>query len=218
VAWNGGKWVAGGRGSNPLAYSFDGMTWYQSVNGNLMFTQCNGLTWNGSYWIATGQGAYTLAYSQDGITWFSINNSLYSNNVGKAICSRRVIPNTGLALTGVSGVNDVSLPTLDLTLGYNQTWQDVTALRALDVSYTNNTGRPIMINITMILNGYNDEATIYLLVNGVNAYYLSGGGNSFIAKLPLIAIIPNGASYRTGYNENSGSLAEYTLYSWTELR
>jgi hypothetical protein len=211
VAWNGGKWVAGGRGSNPLAYSFDGMTWYQSVNGNLMFTQCNGLTWNGSYWIATGQGAYTLAYSQDGITWFSINNSLYSNNVGKAICSRRVIPNTGLALTGVAGsssIDTVSLPTLNLTLGYNQTWQNMTAQRALNVTYTNTTGRPIMIYINMIVGGLG----IFLYINNLNFGDTFTSANTWIGGVAYL-IIPDLSTYRV-FNNDSGNILQY----WYELR
>jgi hypothetical protein len=220
LAWNGGKWVAGGKGTNPLAYSYDGMVWYQSSNGGSIFTtQCNGLTWNASYWIATGQGTNTLAYSQDGITWTAISNSLYSNAVGKAICSRRVIPNTGGGGgSGSSNINTVSLPTLDLTIGYNQTWQDMTAVRALDVTYYNNTGRPIMVNISMILGGYNDEATIYLIINNIYVSYLSAGGTSFNSSLPMIAIIPNGASYRTAYIEDSGSPATYILNKWIELR
>jgi hypothetical protein len=38
LAWNGTMWVAGGSGTNTLAYSYDGLTWSASTNGNSIFT------------------------------------------------------------------------------------------------------------------------------------------------------------------------------------
>jgi hypothetical protein len=68
-------WVAGGQGTNTLAYSTDGITWSASTNGNSIFTGLvAGLAWNGSLWVAGGQGTNTLAYSYDGITWSGSTN------------------------------------------------------------------------------------------------------------------------------------------------
>ena len=74
VYWSGKLWVAGGTGTNCLAYSYDGINWEASSGGNSIFTSCNGLGWNGYLWIAGGQGTNTLAYSYDGINWVSSAN------------------------------------------------------------------------------------------------------------------------------------------------
>ena len=62
--------VAGGSGTNQLAYSIDGITWTASTSGNAVFTtRCNALGWNGTKFVAGGEGTNQLAYSSDGITW-----------------------------------------------------------------------------------------------------------------------------------------------------
>jgi hypothetical protein len=81
VAWNGSRWVAGGSGSNPLAYSYNGKTWYQSTNGATLLGEtfvCNAVAWNGKYWMASIEGAsvggQTQLYSNDGMTWIASKN------------------------------------------------------------------------------------------------------------------------------------------------
>ena len=62
--------VAGGSGTNRLAYSADGITWSASTSGNTVFTTyCLAVAWNGTQWVAGGLGTNQLAYSTDGITW-----------------------------------------------------------------------------------------------------------------------------------------------------
>jgi len=62
--------VAGGYGTNQLAYSSDGITWTASASGNSIFSaRCSAVAWNGVLWVAGGQGGNQLAYSSDGITW-----------------------------------------------------------------------------------------------------------------------------------------------------
>ena len=41
IAWNGTVWIAVGTGSNPINYSHDGITWYNSFNAPNLFTSCN---------------------------------------------------------------------------------------------------------------------------------------------------------------------------------
>ena len=74
--------VAGGSGTNQLAYSYDGLRWTVSTSGNSMFgSACNSVAWNGSMWVAGGSGTNQLAYSYDGITWIvsSSGNSVISS-------------------------------------------------------------------------------------------------------------------------------------------
>jgi hypothetical protein len=59
--------VAGGSGTNELAYSYDGLTWTPSTSGNTaQSTPTNAVAWNGSMWVAVGGGS---VYSSDGINW-----------------------------------------------------------------------------------------------------------------------------------------------------
>jgi hypothetical protein len=93
-------WVAGGYGTNRLAYSYDGINWTASSSGTAIIKdQCKSITWNGTRWIAVGSQATTgdscVAYSSDGITWTSsVSGNTYIFN-GNAACARRLITYPG---------------------------------------------------------------------------------------------------------------------------
>ena len=70
--------VAGGSGTNTLAYSSDGINWVAS--GGALFSACYAIAWNGTLWVAGGLGTNRLAYSSDGINWIG-------NTSGNAIFS-----------------------------------------------------------------------------------------------------------------------------------
>ena len=57
------RWVAVGEGTNSIAYSSDGITWYPSSNGNsILPTSGRSVAYNGTMWVAVGQGAtYSIA-------------------------------------------------------------------------------------------------------------------------------------------------------------
>jgi len=120
-----------------------------------------------------------------------------------------------LQAPAVAGGTVVTLPattgtaalTSDL-LGVGQTWQDVTGSRALSTTYTNSTGKPIMIQIQASLNA----GSIYTLtINGVviNRF----GAPNLNGQCPLSAIVPAGATYSAAVTSGAGSLS-----LWTELR
>ena len=69
--------VAGGVGTNSLAYSYDGINWNPSISGNSIFSECKSVAWNGYFWVAGGSGN-ALAYSSDGINW---NPSINGNSI-----------------------------------------------------------------------------------------------------------------------------------------
>ncbi len=98
------------------------------------------------------------------------------------------------------------------TIGSGQSWQDVTALRAIGTSYVNDSGRPIWVSV------------MQQSVDGAAAMYVSGTrvcnwGNS---ELPpslryytvgtCTAIIPLGSDYYV--TAWGGSV----WYQWLELR
>ena len=74
-------------------------------------------------------------------------------------------------------------------LGVGQTWQDVTASRAAGVTYTNSTGKPIVVHI--LLGSGTSPPNI--TVGGVLIY---GSGVGQTGQFMInTAVIPNGATY-----------------------
>jgi hypothetical protein len=92
----------------------------------------------------------------------------------------------------------------------SQTWQDVTANRSAGTTYTNSTGKPILIIVSAQVNSKNTFYT-YIFVDGVRVSYAFGGGgaDSYYA-LPYSVIVPNGSTYSV---TNAGGIS-----IWTELR
>ena len=95
-------------------------------------------------------------------------------------------------------------------LGIGQTWQDVTASRVLGTTYTNSTGKPIMVAVQ------GDSAgafhNLILLVDGTPIshlqHYVSGGSGSHIT---VTTIIPTGSTYSVANYQSTGIV-------WKELR
>jgi hypothetical protein len=128
-----------------------------------------------------------------------------------------LIGNGASAVTTVSPSTSGNVLTSDGTswtsaavsgIGVGQTWQDVTSSRAFSTTYTNSTGKPIMVSV----NSYNGEggpsSGSGLTVGGIlvgNAYQ-PGIANGFAQ---LSAIVPNGTTY---------SCTGTTLGTWLELR
>lgn len=107
----------------------------------------------------------------------------------------------------IIGVHTESLETVkSYGIGFNQTWQTVTGSRAFGVSYTNTTGKPIMVEVYGTGTG---DTGLTATVAGVSFLIgrnsVSGGGPAGTF------IVPVGAIYSVAY---SGS----TLQHWTELR
>jgi hypothetical protein len=92
-------------------------------------------------------------------------------------------------------------------LGWNQTWQDVTASRSFGVNYTNSTGRPIMVTYQVKNTG---DAT--LVQDGKRISDAVNDGD--LNRMMLIGIITPGGVYSVssfGGNPATGG-------RWMELR
>lgn len=94
-------------------------------------------------------------------------------------------------------------------IGVGQTWQNVTASRAFGVTYTNTTGKPIVLMISFIGIGYSNWSYININGNGsiywTNIYATGAGGDSIV--------IPHGSTYEV----TSGGTGVNLLH-WYELR
>lgn len=89
-------------------------------------------------------------------------------------------------------------------IGVGQTWQDVTASRALGATYTNSTGKPIFVKIEFDfqVSGAQAYITIGGLISGNSSYNNNRGSIS--------CIVPSGSTY-----SYSGTCA---IVKWIELR
>ena len=89
------------------------------------------------------------------------------------------------------------------SLGYGQTWQDVSASRAINTTYYNSTGKPIQVMIQWTSTSATATMTINGLSSGIFSY--SNGGQTGAGAICII--IPNGNSYSTNH-----------FSEWLELR
>jgi len=116
--------------------------------------------------------------------------------------------NGNIVTTGDSGtITQGMLATAASSIGVGQTWQGPS--RAIGTTYTNSTGKPIMVAITATCTSGNTVQG--LTINGVAVYAGSVNVNTLASGFALI--VPDGATYVT--LTNGGTL---TLVSWLELR
>lgn len=90
-------------------------------------------------------------------------------------------------------------------LGIEQGWQNVSASRAKDVVYTNDTGKAIQICIVV------EDWAEYIFYMGDLAMPFGGGGQGKTSRQAFYGIVPAGAQYHLSCR-NGGS------YNWYELR
>lgn len=111
------------------------------------------------------------------------------------------------APTLVQGAGGQALASLS-SLGYGQTWQNVTVSgpRALSTTYYNTTGKPISVVVHLTATA---ASSAIVTVSGVTLMGSNLSGNG--SQGSVFAIIPPGASY-------SSAPSNATLTNWYELR
>jgi hypothetical protein len=112
----------------------------------------------------------------------------------------------GTANLANGAVTSDKLAAAVIPIGVSQSWQEVTGSRSAGTTYTNSTGRPIMVSVRVSNTGSVSDTT--LLVGGIvawEAYNLPDGPRN------PVAIVPNGQTYRL----NLGSGGNVTR--WFEL-
>jgi hypothetical protein len=157
----------------------------------------------------TGITDITVADGGTGSSTLSANAVLLGNGTSAL---QTVAPSTSGNLLTSNGTTWTSAAPA-FALGVGQSWQDVTSSRALATTYTNNTGKPIMLIayaqrnavstsvMTITING----SLVITFVTGTN----SDGGNSAAGSI----VIPNGDTYQL--NQGSEALTTYKIW---ELR
>jgi hypothetical protein len=109
----------------------------------------------------------------------------------------------------IQGVGGQALAALS-SIGYGQTWQNVTSSRAIGTTYTNSTGRPIMVIVSGTGVGANGLWGVSL--NSAISYYTP---STYTASVWTACefIVPAGNTYQLSQQGSS-----VTLQNWSELR
>lgn len=160
----------------------------------------NQLKWGGGSY---GANAYTL-YHQGNL------GAATETVPGLVQISSTTVANGGADnTTAMSPVKVASRITaaLNTTYGYNRVYLDVTTTRSSGVSYTNTSGAPIGVLVT--LNTLAGAETTTITVNGLTVY--SGDPGVGQQQAPIYFAVPNGASYAVTV---SGSV----IQRWVEMR
>jgi len=117
------------------------------------------------------------------------------------------VDNTILDLAGNYSFTGTVSGAGDLSVGVSQTWQNVTSSRTHGTTYTNSTGRPIMVSIctNMGTNQRVDSTVggVDIQDHGASTIYGGMGINTFI--------VPNNTTYKVDKPQG-------TIQYWAELR
>ena len=132
---------------------------------------------------------------------FSSVNSPYDYGISKTTIDYlgNIVTAGTITAAGFSG------PGAGSGLGTNQTWQDLTASRSANVTYTNSTGSPIFISVCT--SGFDSAST--MTVDGLSVSRGGAAASWESAKHDLV--IPNGSTYMLTIGNGS-------LQTWFELR
>jgi len=111
----------------------------------------------------------------------------------------------------IQGVGGQALSAMS-SLGYGQTWQDVTASRASGTTYYNSTGKPITVLISVANSGgFVLNYTVTVAGTTLNNVRVDTSAQATTAYIPTTVVVPPGASY-------SITITTGTLNKWLELR
>jgi hypothetical protein len=186
-------------------------TWAINISGSLYATQPTiGYSISGQNITYGGQGGPMVQSQGSGAAMMSFHRpGSYAINFG--------LDTDNVVKLGGWSAGTVAYPVLTsnnvgtYTIGIDQTWQNVIGSRSNGVTYTNSTGRPILVAIS----GASTTNTGFILtidsviVASTGWYSLAGGqvlGNA-------CGIVPSGKTYSvTGWNSGSSGAA------WAELR
>ena len=193
----------------------------------------NGQYYNISVASATSATSATSANSATNATHATTANTsalaTYANTAGAANTAN--IATTASFATLANTANTAAFATLDNTanlatfatqantvlypagLGYNQAWANVTSSRVNNTTYTNDTGKPIAVKITVFASGSsgsNFGGYMYVDENLIETVTVYAGATGYLTKLD--AIVPPGSTYRFTLRSFTG------INSWNELR
>ncbi len=152
---------------------------------------------------------YTSAGTEITTSRNYMNTIVYADNDGSPLYVEELPKTVYVDKMQVDGLNVLR------KFNLNQTWQNMAASRVAGVTYTNTTGKPIVVQLAVGTVNRGLKA-ITLTVDGKDSWTHRNDATTYIGDT-LTAIVPNGSSYiLTGTNVTWNSSAY--LSRWSELR
>jgi hypothetical protein len=160
----------------------------------------------------------TVADGGTGVSTIAANAVVLGNGTSAI---QTVAPSTNGNVLTSNGTTWQSTAPVNNSIGVGQTWQNVTVSRALNTDYTNSTGKPIQVVVSMVSQnggGTGSTSTATALVAGVTVAFGQNSDSSGYYSTPITFsfIVPASAVYRV--NTTAGSGTSVTLQQWAELR
>ena len=154
--------------------------------------------------IIAGSNSASVVYSTTART------SLPFRVVGYIESTQATAGTWATAPSTIQGMGGQALAAMS-SLGYGQTWQNVTSSRVLGTTYYNTTGKPILINCRTTITA--TTSVLAATVNGVIASDTQGNSTYEAYKSVQGVIVPVGGSYLFSLTSGTG-----VLFYWSELR
>jgi hypothetical protein len=156
----------------------------------------------------TAEGGAGAADSANVVYSTTARTSLPFRVVGYIESTQATAGTWATAPSTIQGYGGQALAAMS-SLGYGQTWQNVTGSRAFTTTYYNTTGKPIQVSVTGTVNS--GTVSLVYTINSVAITAAVGNGVAGAMTAFGSLVIPSGASYSVAY---SGG----TLVAWNELR
>jgi len=160
----------------------------------------------------TAEGGAGAADSASVIYSTTARTSLAYRVIGFIESTQATAGTWATAPSTIQGYGGQALDSMS-SLGYSQTWQDVSGSRALATTYYNTTGRPIWLSVSGQGTVNASSTVLNLLVNGTtimrHGTVLGAGGATYGAAID--AVIPPGSYY-------SVTQSQCSIANWFELR
>jgi len=130
-----------------------------------------------------------------------------------------VVTSEAFSGSGTLAAWTVSLTAPAVGVGLGQTWQDMSFSRDFNTNYTNTTGRPIEVAVSIYSADENPTAGGYLYVDGVQIMKILQASTLTVHSSCMSAVIPAGSVYRVTTTGSVAPLSGTLLPSgWAELR
>jgi len=155
-----------------------------------------------------------LVRSNDNLTTYQSTVPNNSNNPNSNMTGWRIYNSSGFIVDNLTTNDSAKALSAkqgkalnDMMLGVGQTWQDVIGSRASGSTYTNNTGKPITVVVS--IRDANVFSGVLVTVAGVVIIDVDDVGAQ--GTTPYTFIVPTGSTYSVNVNSN-------TIRRWAELR
>jgi hypothetical protein len=153
-----------------------------------------------------GTSAFSAASAADIVAAIGSTAVTNATNATTAATVSTTVSSGATGTTQSNGDNSTKIATTayvqNMDMGWGQTWTDVTSSRTSGTTYTNNSGKPIMLALEI-----NRNSGCTFVVGGVTV--ISVGANN-ITDYPTFGPVPNGSTYSV--------TAASGIARWVELR